>query len=584
MIKNISAEELFHRIKDILTLPDIEPRIRNKMMHDTLILCCHEGVKNTQQSFGNLFSQVDYLCKAHGINISDKIAIQTMRRHSNGQEALSSDDLHYDARALCLLVSTVFHTDIPYELVTLIPHTNRPHTKGLNINKRYIRCIVQDWDADFIYANIDQDADNEEYKVCLEDESNNINHTYICELLKAGMQLNLLDNQVRKLIITPRLIVLEPDYLIDISSIAACFTEYGHHPLLYLLNMMKPRANTQATLLGNFAGAALDDIINTHGHYNVNDTIKNNFKEKALEFCTCAYFNPKKFYNDANQQAYNLQQVVDILFPRTISQAKTISARKEAIYERKKAILEPSFVCEALGIQGRVDLMTTDYKLLVEQKSGRNLNIENHRADSNYHGFQLEPHYVQLLLYYGVLRHNFHLSDNRIDIRLLYSKYQPQNGLMVVAYYQQLFREAIQYRNELVATSFNIAKEGFEQCLDEFTPQVLNVNGIDNFFYKQYLLPQIEEITTPLHRLSPLEKAYYCQMMTFVLREQMISKVGAQEGTNTSSSDLWTMPLAEKKDAGNIYTDLHIIKKEKSSEYNGYDTITLSVPDQGKDF
>ena len=73
-------------------------------------------------------------------------------------------------------------------------------------------------------------------------------------------------------------------------------------------------------------------------------------------------------------------------------------------------------------------------------------------------------------------------------------------------------------------------------------------------------------------------------MMTFVLREQMISKVGAQEGTNTSSSDLWTMPLSEKKDAGNIYTDLHIIRKEQSSEGSGYDTITLSVPDQGKDF
>ena len=64
----------------------------------------------------------------------------------------------------------------------------------------------------------------------------------------------------------------------------------------------------------------------------------------------------------------------------------------------------------------------------------------------------------------------------------------------------------------------------------------------------------------------------------------MISKVGAQEGTNTSSSDLWTMPLAEKKDAGNIYTDLHIIRKEQSSAGSGYDTITLSVPDQGKDF
>ena len=104
------------------------------------------------------------------------------------------------------------------------------------------------------------------------------------------------------------------------------------------------------------------------------------------------------------------------------------------------------------------------------------------------------------------------------------------------------------------------------------------------YFYNKYLKPQIEAITSPLHNLTPLEEAYFCRMMTFVLREQMISKVGAQEGTNTSSSDLWTMPLAEKKDAGNIYTDLHIIRKEQSSAGSGYDTITLSVPDQGKDF
>ena len=228
--------------------------------------------------------------------------------------------------------------------------------------------------------------------------------------------------------------------------------------------------------------------------------------------------------------------------------------------------------------------MTTDCKLLVEQKSGRNMNIETHQVDPAYHSYQLEPHYVQLLLYYGVLQHNFKLSNERVNIRLLYSKYQPQDGLMVVAYYRKLFQEAITYRNQLVAASFEIAKEGFEHALNEFTPEVLNVAGTQDFFYNKYLKPQLSAITDPLHALSPLEEAYFCRMMTFVLREQMISKVGAQEGTNTSSSDLWTMPLSEKKDAGNIYTDLHIIRKEQSSEGSGYDTITLSVPDQGKDF
>ena len=584
MNQNISASELFQRVRELLILPDLKPETRNKMMHDTLILCCHEGVKDTKQAFGNLFSQVDYLCKVRGIKIADKIAIQTMRRHSNKPDALTNEELGYDARALAIFISVVFHVDVPHELNVLIPHTNRPYQKGLEINKRYIRCIVKSWDADFIRVDIDQDADEEEYLVCLKDAENNIDHTYLCELLREGTQLNLLDNQVRQPIITPRLIVLEPDYLVDISSIAACFTAYGHHPLLYLLNLMKPRANTQATLLGNFAGAALDDIINNHGHYRVNDTVKSNFREKALEFCTCPSFDAKKFYTDANLQAYNLQQVVDILFPRTVAQAQMNAFRGENLYDRKKAILEPSFVCEALGIQGRVDLMTTDCKLLVEQKSGRNLNIETHQADPSYHSYQLEPHYVQLLLYYGVLHHNFKLSNNLVNIRLLYSKYQPQDGLMVVAFYQKLFKEAIMYRNQLVAASFEIAKEGFEHALNELTPEVLNVVGAQDFFYNQYLKPQLAAITDPLHALSPLEEAYFCRMMTFVLREQMISKVGAQEGTNTSSSDLWTMPLAEKKDAGNIYTDLHITKKEMSAIGNGYDTITLSVPDQGKDF
>ena len=581
---NISAAELFLRVRELLILPELEPKTRNKMMHDTLILCCHEGVKETKQAFGNLFSQVDYLCKAHGIKVADKIAIQTMRRHSNSQEPLSSEDLKYDARALAIFISAVFGVDVPHELNVLIPHTNRPYQKGLEINNRRIRCIVKNWDSDFIRVDIDQDADEEEYLVQLKDEESHIDHTYLWDILKEGMQLNLLDCQVKQPVITPRLIVVEPDYLVDISSIATCFTAFGHHPLLYLLNQMKPCANTQATLLGNFAGAALDDIINTNSKYQMNETIKTNFREKALEFCTCPWFDAKKFYTDANQQAFNLQQVVDILFPRTASQAQMSAFRGESLYDRKKAILEPSFVCEALGIQGRVDLMTTDCKLLVEQKSGRNMNIETHQIDPGYHSYQLEPHYVQLLLYYGVLQHNFKLSNDRVNIRLLYSKYQPQDGLMVVAYYHKLFQEAITYRNQLVAASFEIAKEGFEHALNEFTPDVLNVAGTQDFFYNKYLKPQIEAITSPLHNLTPLEEAYFCRMMTFVLREQMISKVGAQEGTNTSSSDLWTMPLAEKKDAGNIYTDLHIIRKEQSSAGSGYDIITLSVPDQGKDF
>ena len=72
--------------------------------------------------------------------------------------------------------------------------------------------------------------------------------------------------------------------------------------------------------------------------------------------------------------------------------------------------------------------------------------------------------------------------------------------------------------------------------------------------------------------------------MTFVIKEQLVSKVGAQEGVGNSNADLWNMPLAEKKDTGNIYTGLTITDKSCSSSFNGYDTITLNVPQQGIDF
>ena len=130
-------------------------------------------------------------------------------------------------------------------------------------------------------------------------------------------------------------------------------------------------------------------------------------------------------------------------------------------FNRDKAILEPSFVCERLGLQGRVDLMTTDLQLLVEQKSGKNIFIE--RKFRNPHGsLHVEKHYVQLLLYYGILQYNFQLSAKKAHIQLLYSKYPLPDGLLEVEPLQTLIREAIRFRNQAVATEFGWQRTGSE--------------------------------------------------------------------------------------------------------------------------
>lgn len=287
--------------------------------------------------------------------------------------------------------------------------------------------------------------------------------------------------------------VVEPSVLVDISSLAACFQDYGHHPLAYLINRLKPSANTQPILLGNFAGTALDNIIH-QPDADFGDMLRTSFSEQALQFCTCEGFRPAQFKADGQQQVANIREAVDKLLGK---------------HDRERVLLEPSFVCKTLGLKGRVDLMTDDMRLLVEQKSGK------------LWGGYKEAHYVQVLLYYGMLHYNFQLAADHVDIHLLYSKYTASEGLLTVGNNDQLFRKAIQLRNDIVAMEINIARQGFATVLPLLQPDVLLQRPQRSDFYMRYIRPEIERTVQPLHQLSASEQDYVERMMTFVYREQL---------------------------------------------------------------
>ena len=555
----VTAGELFAMLDDIVEQckhPDTPHDGRvNSTLHQVLVLCCHEGVRDTDQAFGNLFAQVDFLCKHHHISIPHRIAIQEMRRHSNHVQPLTQEQTLQDVRALALLIGKVFGTGSPY------PAPAAPTAEGRPQYETHWRGIVESFTDTVITLHTENGG--------LRTVDYSAEHLhYLRDILHPHLQLNISGKTAPdgKATEEATLIVVEPDYLIDISRIAACFEQHGHHPLNYLVNLLKPAANTQAILLGNLAGSILDDTINAPQESTLNGTIRQHFRDKILEFCTCGDFSPQDFKIKAQQQAENIRQAVEVVFGNQASQT----------FDREKAILEPSFVCESLGISGRVDLMTSDFRLLVEQKSGKNWNLESGLRGA--HGsYQLEPHYVQLLLYYGVLQHNFHLSFDHVSLRLLYSKYPARKGLVVVNYLQKLFREAIEVRNRIVDTELQIARKGFAHIRPLFTPQTLNVNNSTSTFYTKYRLPEITAITAPIHTLEPLERAYFERMMTFVYREQRVSKLGSQEGVSSSTSDLWNMPLREKQETGNILLQLKI---EDSDTPTKQRLVTLHTPQQ----
>ena len=574
-----------------------------RQMHEVIALCAAEGCKQHRGTFGNLFSQVDFLCKQLGLKADQKRAIQTARRHSNTSQPIEGDDWLYDLRAVTLFISAVFSVDVPGSLLQVLPVNLKPQPKGLSINREYVRCIVRSFDAQTIQA----ETEDGEIIVDYGNTDEGRDFGYLQKILREGMQLNLLDNHVSdhsslithhsslitspsslithhsslitspSSLITPGLIVVEPDFLIDISSLAACFTAYGHHPLLYTVNRLKPKPNTQATLLGNFAGAALDDVINNPQNTTAH-TLRRSFREQALRFCACDDFNAEDFKQAAERQMRNIREAVEAL----THHSSLITSHSSL----PSFLLEPSFVCEKLGLQGRVDLMTSDMRLLVEQKSGKNMKIEHQSHDP--HGVQREDHYVQLLLYYGILRYGFGKSASQVDTRLLYSRYEVARGLVSVNYYRTLFREAIQLRNQVVALDLLVAREGFGRIVPLLCADTIYKGIARDGFFHRYVQPEIDALHSSLFTLHSLERAYYERMMTFVYREQRAAKLGNSEQTLHHSggcaSDLWLMPLSEKVEQGIILPALRITDRQRSSAYGGYDLITLQGECENSNF
>ena len=553
-MKKEKAEELFLICRELAE--EAPSTAGTRQLHQIIALCAAEGCRHQQGTFGNLFSQVDFVCKTLGMKADQRRAIHTARRHSNMSQPIDQAEWLYDLRAVSLLISAVFDVPVPSDLLRLLPLHQHPQAKGLKINKLYVRCLVRSFDTQTIVA----DTGEGDIEIDYGNTDQGRDFAYLQKILREGMQLNLLDCHVvsqSPLKVIPGIIVIEPDYLVDISALAACFTDYGHHPLLYTVNRLKPAPNTQPILLGNFAGAALDDIIN-NPEVTTAQTLRRSFREQALRFCACSPFNAEQFKRDAERQMRNIRASVGTGIKGT-------------------PLLEPSFICEQLGLQGRVDLMTADLSLLVEQKAGKNMNLE--RGTKGRYGWQREDHYVQMMLYYGVLHYNFRKSTEQIDAQLLYSRYPSQQGLIHMNYYLGLFREAIKVRNQIAAIDLLIARDGFERIMPLLNADTIYQGISRDAFFQNYIQPGVTALSTLLSALSPLERAYYQRMMTFVYREQVCQKLGSSEQTlhhtGGSSSDLWLMPLSEKQEAGTIITCLTIAKQERSSEYGGYDIITL---------
>ena len=566
---DLQSFDLFDRIERIHRRPPVSlenVRAKYVLLYKVLEEAAYELTARSTLAFANLFSRLDYIGKEKKLTPSDRYAVQTMRRNCNrAMDGRLKPDLQeylYDLRALVRFVSLGFEADIPASLLPEIPHSNRPYSGTRLSQIPYVRACVTGWDDTRIFASCDSE---EEPFIVVNYAKGGYEGdlTYIRDLLRENLPINLLHVKVdEENHYIPGLIVIWPDYLIDISALAACFREYGHHPLNFFMNRIKPRANTAPILLGNLAGRLLDEYINEKPDCPVDymRSLNTFFASSALEFCTCRL--PEDFHASAKSQMTHIRSFIHDILPANIPG-----------FDRRNTLLEASFICERLGLQGRVDMMQKDLKILIEQKSGKRDELNRRHK---------EDHFVQMMLYQGVLTYNFGQKAKDMQTFLLYSKYT--DGLMLEHFSEKLFRESIRLRNRIVAQEMELAEGGIATVTEGLSTDLLNEYGQHSRLWNDYQEPELQKAITTLKRCTPLEKAYFERLFTFVAKETVLNRTGGNNSSSKGFAAVWHNPVREKLEAGNILPGLTLTDRRRSSPEKGYDLITLGIPQLEDDF
>lgn len=553
---------------------------RYRHLRESLERVVRERMQGSSLQTTDLAARINYVATQYELDTKEQNRLHTFRLTSNDilnhRKAPVQEEFLRDLRAVAYAYRKMFKEDIPSKLYFALPKQDfTPSVQQEKVKQiRRIRVCFDYADDTYLYVHPIDVVTEEPIRVVYNKTGVNAEFKETVEMLWRYAQLNLVDVAVGEDgIYTPSFIVLEPDYLIDISSLAECYKDYGSHPGNYLLNRLVPIDNARPLLLGNIANLFLDEWI--HAGDEEPDYIacmKKAFRQYPIELAACEELRDpakeKEFAKDCRKHFDHIRETVQRTF-------------LEPGYnlDKKDAVLEPSYICETLGIQGRLDYMQRDMSSFIEMKSGK--------ADEYSMQGKIEPkenNKVQMLLYMAVLEYSMGQDRRRMHPYLLYTRYPLLYPAR--ASWAQV-RRIINLRNRIVAAEYGVQFHNHpdftEKLLLQITPETLNEKKLQGRFWEQFLKPSISRFREKLCALEPLEQTYFYTLYNFITKELYTSKSGDvdYEG-RTGASALWLSTLDEKREAGEILYDLKITENGASQAHKAY--IVLSIPHYDETF
>ena len=547
-----------------------------RQLREFLERLCRTQMPDGSLQMTDLSARISFVASKAGLSVVEQNRLHTFRLTSNAVlnrlAEPSRENLLRDIKTLTFFVKKLTGEEIPVELYRLLPRADATYIVSPPAKERVrrMRVCFQYADDTYLYVlPVDTVAD-EPLRVRYNVPQVNEEFAETCQLLWRHAQVNLLDVAVDEAgVLTPSFIILEPDYLLDISSLAECFKDYGHHPANYLLARLQSPDNTRPLLLGNIANLFLDEWIYAKEEPDYLSCMKKAFRTYSIELAACADLldkeKEKEFFADCKRHFEHIRQTVTETF-RTPG------------YELDKtdAVLEPTYICEALGLQGRLDYMQRDMSSFIEMKSGK--------ADEYSIRGKVEPkenNKVQMLLYQAVLEYSMGMDHRRVKAYLLYTRYPL---LYPARPSWAMVRRVMDVRNRIVANEYGMQLRNSPyytaECLKAINPETLNERHLNNTLWKRYLYPSIDVVAQRIRMLTALEQRYFYTLYNFITKELYTSKSGDidYEG-RAGAAALWLSTLEEKREAGEILYDLTITENHAADIHKAYLVLARPVND-----
>lgn len=578
---NEEIAEYYEELYNLCAVEQEQPLARRyRQLREALERVMRQQMMGTGLQATDLAARINYVATQFALDGREQNQLHTFRLTSNDilnhRKEPSEQEFLRDLRAVAYAYRKIFHEDIPPKLYTLLPkqETTPAVKREKETRIRRIRVCFDYADESYLYVRPIDVLEEESVKVNYNKPGVNEEFKDTVDELWRYAQLNLLDVIVDDNgVYTPSFIVLEPDYLLDISSLAECYKGYGSHPANYFLSRLVPIENARPLLLGNIANLFLDEWIYAgEKEPDYTECMKKAFRQYPIELAACEELrNPQKekeFAQDCRMHFEHIRETVQKTF-----------LQPGYNLDKNDAVLEPSYICEALGIQGRLDYMQRDMSSFIEMKSGK--------ADEYAMQGRLEPkenNRVQMLLYMAVLEYSMGQERRSMHPYLLYTRYPLLYPAR--ASWAQV-RRIINLRNCIVASEYGVQLHNHpsftQRLLAQINPSVLNQKGLQGRFWEQYLKPSISRFGERMEQLTPLERTYFYTLYNFITKELYTSKSGDVNcESRTGASALWLSTLDEKRDAGEILYDLTIVENHASQAHKAF--IILSIPQYEETF